>query len=50
MRLKMARAVEGCLYNLLKVIPERFSRYSKDRMEEVDMLPTITYDPRLAML
>ena len=38
MRLKMARAVDGCLYNLLKVVPGRPSRYSNDRRAEADIL------------
>lgn len=38
MRLKIASAVEGCLYSLLKTVPGRLSRYSKDLREETDML------------
>jgi len=34
---KIARAVEGCWYNLLKVVPGKRSRYSKEASEE-DML------------
>lgn len=39
MRLKMASAVEGCLYRRLKVVPGRPSRYSNDRREDADILP-----------
>lgn len=38
MRLKMASAVEGCLYRRLNVVPGRPSRYSKDRREDADIL------------
>lgn len=38
MRLKMASAVDGCLYSLLKTVPGRLSRYSKEREEETDIL------------
>ena len=38
MRLKMASAVEGCLYRRLNVVPGRPSRYSKDRREDADMI------------
>ena len=36
-RLKMASAVEGCLYKRLKVVPGRPSRYSNDRREDADI-------------
>ena len=38
MRLKIASAVEGCLYSLLKTVPGRPSKYSNERREETDML------------
>ena len=40
MRLKMASAVEGCLYRRLNVVPGRPSRYSNDRREDADILST----------
>ena len=36
-RLKMASAVEGCLYKRLNVVPGRPSRYSNDRREDADI-------------
>ena len=38
MRLKMASAVEGCLYRRLNVVPGRPSRYSNDRREDADIV------------
>lgn len=38
MRRKMARAVEGCLYSRMKVVPGSFSRYSKEARVETDIL------------
>ena len=38
MRRNIASAVEGCLYSLLKTVPGRLSRYSKDLREEADIL------------
>ena len=38
MRLKMANAVEGCWYNLLKVVPGSLSRYSNEASVETDIL------------
>lgn len=38
MRLKIASAVEGCLYSLLKTVPGRPSKYSNERREETDIL------------
>ena len=38
MRLKIANAVEGCWYSLLKVVPGSCSRYSNERKDEVDMV------------
>lgn len=38
MRRKIARAVEGCLYNFLNVVPGSFSRYSKEARLETDIL------------
>lgn len=38
MRLKMARAVEGCWYRRLKVVPGSLSRYSKEAREDTDIL------------
>ena len=37
MRLKMASAVEGCLYRRLNVVPGRPSRYSNDRRDDADI-------------
>jgi hypothetical protein len=38
MRRKMARAVEGCWYSRMKVVPGSRSRYSKDARVETDIL------------
>ena len=38
MRLKIAKAVDGCLYNFLNVVPGSLSRYSKDARDETDIL------------
>ena len=37
-RLKMASAVDGCLYSLLNVVPGRPSRYSNDRRDDADIV------------
>lgn len=38
MRRKMARAVEGCLYNFINTVPGSDSKYSKLRRDEVDIV------------
>lgn len=38
MRRKMAKAVEGCWYRRLKVVPGSLSRYSKEAREETDIV------------
>ena len=38
----MASTVDGCLYNLLKVVPGRPSRYSNDRKDDVDIMQATT--------
>lgn len=44
MRLKMASAVEGCLYKRLNVVPGRPSKYSRDRREDTDIFSTEELD------
>lgn len=34
----MAKTVEGCWYSLAKAIPGMLSRYSRERIDEVDIL------------
>ena len=42
MRLKMAKAVDGCWYSLRNEAPGRVSRYSNDRREETDMVKSVS--------
>lgn len=46
MRLKMASAVEGCLYMRLNVVPGRPSKYSNDRREDADILSMACFGRR----